>query len=264
MRVGCLIGLTVAGAVLVSGCATKRFVREELQKSEAKLEQQVGRVAGELSEEKGRVGGVAAQVTALQGTAGEAVRRADQAAGLAGQAATQAEGATGRAGQALATAEAASERAKQAITHAGGATERAGQALTKAEETDSRLTRLWSTRQQRRFADTVAVTFGFDKWQLDDRAQTTLLEVVRQLKDNLILSVDLEGYTDNVGPIPYNVQLSQRRAEAVRRFLVEQGIDLHRIQSIGLADARPIAENKSKRGREQNRRVAIKLYVPAE
>jgi len=264
MKSGCLVVPVMAGALLVSGCATKGFVREELQKSEAKLEQQVGRVAGELSEEKGRVSGLAGQVTGLEGTTGEVIRRADQATGLAGQAASQAEAATGRAGQALATAETAGEQARQAVTQAEAATGRAGQALTKAEETDSRLTRLWSIRQHRRLADTVVVTFRFNKWQLDDRAQTTLLEVVRHLRDDPTLSVDLEGYTDNVGPVVYNVQLSQRRAEAVRRFLVEQGIDLHRIQSIGLADARPIAENKTRQGREQNRRVAIKLYVPAE
>lgn len=250
-----VVGSALVGAALVaSGCATKSFVREEVQKSqtqvEQKLDQQVGRLEGDLSQEKTRVGGIAGQLTEARGVADEATRRADRATGLAGEAAGKADAAAGQAGQAGATAD-----------RAAGV---AGQALAKADETDARLTRLWLNRNKRTAGDTVVVLFGFDKWQLDDRAQTALLDVAKQLQDNPSLVVDLEGYTDSMGPQPYNVQLSQRRAEAVRRFLVEKGIDLHRIQWIGLADIRPVADNKTKQGRDQNRRVAVKLFVLAD
>lgn len=234
----------VAGLlVLAPGCATKKFVSEELGKTETKLGQEVGRLQGEVNQEKSRLSGVATQTTEARGVADAATR-------LAGQAQTRADEATQKAGQAATRAEEA------------GAV--AGQALAKAEQTDGRLTRLWMNRTKRNLADTVVVLFGFDKWQLDDRAQSGLLDVVKQLQDNPSLIVDLEGYTDSVGPSPYNLQLSQRRVEAVRRFLFEKGVDLGRVQSIGLGDSRPAADNKSKQGRDQNRRVSVKLFVPAE
>lgn len=66
------------------------------------------------------------------------------------------------------------------------------------------------------------VTFGFDKWQPDDRAQTVLRNVVNQLRENPSLTVDLEGYTDIIGPLPYHLQLSQRRVEVIQRLLAER------------------------------------------
>jgi outer membrane protein OmpA-like peptidoglycan-associated protein len=78
------------------------------------------------------------------------------------------------------------------------------------------------------------------------------------------LVVDLEGYTDSTGDAAYNVQLSQRRVEAVRRFLAEKGVEIHRLSSIGLGEARPVANNQTRAGRDQNRRVAIRLFGPVE
>src|SRR5262249_56189843 len=93
--------------------------------------------------------------------------------------------------------------------------------------------------------DTVGIGLRFEKGELDDRGQTALLDVAKQLQENPNLMVELEGYTDSVGPMPYNVQLSQRRSEAVRRFLVEKGIEMHRINSIGLGDVKPSADNNT-------------------
>lgn len=167
---------------------------------------------------------------------------------------------SGLAVQVTETRSAADEAARRA-DQAGTV---AGEALAKAGETDSRLSRLWNNRNRLEPGDTVLISFGFDKWQLDDRAETTLLDVVSELQANPNLMVQLEGYTDNVGAGPYNIQLSQRRAEAVRRFLVEKGIELQRIHSIGLGDARPVADNKTRQGRDQNRRVAVKVLTPMD
>ena len=128
-------------------------------------------------------------------------------------------------------------------------------ALAKATDTDQRLTKLWANRDKRTLTETVVVQFDFDKWLLNDGAQTRLLELVKQLQDQPQLSIELEGYTDSTGPGPYNIQLSQRRAETVRRFLVDKGVELPRIHSIGLGDIRPVADNKSPEGRANNRRV---------
>lgn len=142
---------------------------------------------------------------------------------------------------------------------ARGARERADTAWTKADETNSRLTRLWDNRHVRNLAETFQVQFGFDRWELSDSAQTTLLSLIKELRENPRLTVDLEGYADPVGTVGYNVALSQRRVEAVRRYLVEKGIELPRIHSVGLG---PIADPGTPA--EQKRRVTVKLMVQAD
>src|SRR5262245_2168244 len=66
----------------------------------------------------------------------------------------------------------------------GDVSDRANTALNKADETDKRLTRLWSNRHTRQQVETVAVHFGFDRWDLDDGAQTALLSIVQELQKN--------------------------------------------------------------------------------
>ena len=200
----------LVGTVLVTGCATKKFVQEEVAKSQERVGGDVGRVDRRLDEEKARIDGLP------EGGRGDA--RRDRGGGPEGrrrrprwseQAAKKAEEATAKATDAASRADAA------------GAT--AQDALAKATETDQRLTKLWASRDKRTLTDTQVVLFGFDKWVLDDAAQTTLLALVKHLQDQPQLSVELEGFTDSTGISAYNIQLSQRRAEAVRRFLVEKG-----------------------------------------
>ena len=247
MRIRSLAIVVASLSLMTVGCATKKFVREEVGKSEVKLGAEVGRVEGVVTEERARTAAVNEQTkTAIQ-----------QVDSRAGEATTLARTAQGRAEEGL-------SKATQAQTRADEAHATAGQAMTKADETGARLTRLWANRNQRVPGDTIAILFRFDRWELDDRGQTALLDVVKQLTENPNLVVELEGYTDSVGPAPYNIQLSQRRSEAVRRFLVEKGVEVHRIHSIGLGDIKPSAENTTPKGREQNRRVMVRFFAPAE
>jgi outer membrane protein OmpA-like peptidoglycan-associated protein len=245
-----VIGGFLGGALLVTGCATKKFVQEEIAKSEERVGAQVGRVDRDLGDEKARVEGLAKGLGETRAATDEAAKKAAEASAAASQAASRADEANAKATDAAARADRA------------GAT--AQDALGKATETDQRLTKLWASRDKRTLTETLAVTFAFDKWVLDDGAQTRLLALVKQLAEQPQLSVELEGYTDSTGASAYNIGLSQRRAEAVRRFLVDKGIELPRIHSIGLGDIRPVADNKTKQGRDQNRRVSIRLYAPAE
>lgn len=131
-------------------------------------------------------------------------------------------------------ADAAYTRAEGAHERADGAFGRADAAFGRADEVNGRVTRLWNSRYKRDLVDTLHVQFAFDRADLSDGAQTALLQVSKELKDNPLLTVDLEGYTDPTGPRDYNVGLSQRRVESVRRFLVGNGADLSRIHSVGL------------------------------
>ncbi len=245
-----VIGGLLSGALVVTGCATKKFVQEEVGKSQQKVGGGGSRVETALGEEKARVEQLQRGLGEARAATTEVDKKATEATGQARQAASKAEEANTKATAAASRADAAGATAKEA--------------LAKATEADQRLTKLWASRGKRTLTDTQLVLFGFDKWVLDDGAQTRLLALVKQLQDQPELTVELEGYTDSTGAGPYNIQLSQRRAEAVRRFLVEKGIDLPRIHNIGLGDIRPVADNKTRQGRDQNRRVSIRLYAPVE
>jgi len=145
----------------------------------------------------------------------------------------------------------------EARTRADSAYSRADAAHSRADDVNDRLSRLWSSRNKRQVVETVHVQFGFDKWELTDGAQTALLQIIKDLKTNPNLTVDLEGYTDPVGTPAYNVGLSQRRVEAVRRYLVEQGTELPRVHSIGLG---PLT-GKSSEEHAKLRRVTVRLMV---
>jgi OOP family OmpA-OmpF porin len=75
------------------------------------------------------------------------------------------------------------------------------------------------------------------------------------MKDYPDLNVVIEGHTDSVGTAAYNKKLSQQRAEAVKKYMVEKGIDANRLKAQGFGEVRPIASNDTEEGRQQNRRV---------
>ena len=207
MKIGVLLPVAV---LLVSGCATKGFVRDMFAKKDVEIDQRFVKVEGQVEGVNTEVKGVTTQVKSLEGAVADARSRADAA-------------------------------------------------MTKAEGVDTRLTRLWSNRYNQKTADTLEVYFGFDKAELTDGAQTALLGVIKELQGNPTLVVELGGYTDPKGTVDYNYGLSQRRVEAVRRFLVQQGVDLRRIQAAGLG---PMAD--SKLPADQKRSVIVKLTTPVE
>jgi len=208
--------------LLASGCvATRGWVTEMVGKKEVEIDQKVAGVDKRLTDENQRV---------------------DQ----------KVEGVDTRLKTAEGTLTQTSETARSARERADGA-------YTKADETNSRLTRLWSNRNVRKEAETYQILFGFDKWDLNDAGQTTLALLVKEMRENQKLTVDLQGYADPVGTYAYNVALSQRRVESVRRFLVEKGIELPRIHLVGLG---PIAEKGTPN--KDKRRVTVKLMVAQE
>jgi outer membrane protein OmpA-like peptidoglycan-associated protein len=82
------------------------------------------------------------------------------------------------------------------------------------------------------------------------------------LKDRPRSTIYIEGYTDSSGPESYNLDLSQRRADAVRDFLIDSGISPNRIVTRGYGEADPVAANDTIAGRRENRRVEV--IVPRE
>jgi len=105
------------------------------------------------------------------------------------------------------------------------------------------------------------VQFGSAKWDLDNTAQTSLLIVIKKLRDNPKFSVDLEGYADSVGSRDYNLWLSQKRVAEVRRYLMDRGVEPARIRSVGVGQ---VADRGTPDEQAKNRRVTVKLMVPKD
>jgi peptidoglycan-associated lipoprotein len=105
--------------------------------------------------------------------------------------------------------------------------------------------------------------FKFGQAKLPADLQSQLDELVAQLKANPNGGyIEIEGHTDNVGPKDVNYKIGLDRAEAVKRYLYEnQQIPLHKMNVISYGEEKPIAPNKTKAGRAQNRRVVIKVLA---
>src|SRR5437764_4202387 len=103
-----------------------------------------------------------------------------------------------------------------------------------------------------------SVKFPRGGTELSDEAKTRLTDFAQKLKgDNRNVYLEIQGHTDSTGSKEGNVRLGEERAEAVRRFLNEQGIALNRMSTISYGGDSPVAPNKTRAGRAQNRRVVV-------
>jgi outer membrane protein OmpA-like peptidoglycan-associated protein len=221
------LGVLLSTALLVTGCATKDWVHEVMTKKQAQIDERFVTVETRMADETQRVDGRLGSVEGSANAAGETARQAQA-------------------------------RADAAHVRADAAHERADVAATRADDVDGRLTRLWNGRNKRNLVETLNVQFAFNRADLSDGAQTALLSVIKELKENPQLSIDLEGFADSSGPHDYNVTLSQRRVEAVRRYLIQNGAELSRIHWVGLGPLAP-AERPAEQAKQ--RRVTVKLMI---
>ncbi len=105
------------------------------------------------------------------------------------------------------------------------------------------------------------VYFEFDQDQLLPESFPTLNELSRLLQSHADVQVDVIGHTDSIGNQEDNVDLSQRRAQRVKNYLADQGIDPKRIFSQGKGESQPLEDNGSEEGRQTNRRVEFVLHA---
>lgn len=122
----------------------------------------------------------------------------------------------------------------------------------------SELGRLEARETERGLVVTLGdVVFASGKADLRPGAARTLDQLVTAMKRDRRIEVAIEGHTDSTGKRAFNLDLSQRRANAVRRYLTSRGIHTSRIQTRGLGPDHPIATNRTEAGRRQNRRVEV-------
>jgi outer membrane protein OmpA-like peptidoglycan-associated protein len=204
----------------------------------------------------------------------EARRRADEqraaadaAAAQAAQAQAAADAARVQAQQQQQQAQADAERARQAAAQADAQRAQADAQRQQAEAERAQmrerlmqqLNAVLETRESARglIVNINDVLFDFNKYTLKPGAREKMAKVSGILLAYPGLKLQLEGHTDAIGSDDYNLKLSQQRADAVRDFLVEQGVSLANITAVGLGKDSPVASNDSAAGRQQNRRVEL-------
>ena len=220
-----------ASAALVSGCATKKFVREQVGATEGRLGQRVDTQETELKQTAERTG---ANAQALQ-AANERLHGID----------SRVQGVESRVTE-------VSALAKQAQQDASAA----GEAV---RATDQR----FANRNKLAALETKSVFFDFGKADVRDQAMPELEDVAKALKADPNAVVELQGFADSRGSDLYNYRLTRDRVDAVTRYLVQQGIELRRIYAVGMGKAP--RDNGGKADREalaRSRRVDIVLLAP--
>jgi len=235
-RYGAAALLLVVGTVgVTSGCATRRYVRDTTTTKVSELEAKVTAKDAEL---QSSIESNSNQISELSGVSREH-------------------------GQQITTLDTSLKATDSKATQA---TTLAQNAQTAANEVSGRVKTLDEQFQNRNHYSTVseeAIPFGFGSSKLDDKHFATLEQIAQRLKSDPNTIIVLEGRTDNVGDDTYNVQLGEKRLDAVVRYLVvEQGVSMQQIYKMSFGEAKPVAENNTREGRAQNRAVVIKLMGP--
>jgi outer membrane protein OmpA-like peptidoglycan-associated protein len=172
----------------------------------------------------------------------------------AAQAQADAERARAEAAAAQAQAQAAEAQAK-----AAAASKSAEDANAVREKLRGQLNSVLATSESARglIVNMSDVLFDTGKYTLKPNTQISLAKVAGILQAYPGLKLQVEGYTDSVGSDEYNQKLSENRADAVRNFLLTQGVQQDNITSTGYGKAKPVADNSTSAGRAQNRRVQL-------
>jgi OOP family OmpA-OmpF porin len=231
-------GFSVAGIVLLagitvlSGCASRKYVRQQTQA----LEPAIQEAQNGVKENAERIDAV--DKRAQQGIT---------AAGAADQKATQ-------AGQAAQNAQNAAQAADRKADTANQGVQQANNRINTLE------TRVNSINDTYAESSKETVLFDLNKSTLTNQAKGTLDKIAGDLSGQKTgYMVELQGFTDAQGSEQYNIGLSQRRVESVERYLVSKNIPLYRISVVGLGEESPVADNKTRQGRAQNRRVEVRV-----
>jgi outer membrane protein OmpA-like peptidoglycan-associated protein len=228
------VAILLVLVIALSGCATRKYVRQEI----GKIQPQIAEMRDAQLEQAERIDAVDRRAQEGLMTANSAMMAAD----IADQKAV-----------------AADKRAADADRRADAANQNAQRAMSMVETTENRLDDRIANLDKFKVTDQRTVTFRFDSDVLGDTAMAALDEVAGQVGTSSGYLIELQGFTDNVGNEKYNFGLSVRRAESVLRYLVSRNVPLFRVSIVGLGTASPVADNKTRAGRDQNRRVEIRV-----
>jgi outer membrane protein OmpA-like peptidoglycan-associated protein len=156
--------------------------------------------------------------------------------------------------------EARTREARLAQQEAERAQQAAQAATARSTQLEQELAALKAKETERGLLLTLGdVLFEYNRADLKSGAMQKLYPLITFLQENPTRNVVIEGHTDNIGSDAYNQDLSERRAEAVRDFLLQNGIRAERVTAQGRGKSYPVASNDTEVGRQQNRRVEITI-----
>lgn len=165
---------------------------------------------------------------------------------------------TAEADAARQLAERRTEEARESAREARRAQQVAEAAIEEAERMADEMQEMEAQQTERGLVLTLSdVLFDTDSARLKEGAELTINRLEQFLRNNPERNLLIEGHTDARGPEEYNLDLAQRRADALARALVQRGISRDRLRPVGLGEAFPVASNESPGGLQQNRRVEV-------
>jgi len=244
----------------------KQAAADRVARAKAQADEEAHQRA--LAEERSRADRAAAEASANRAAQEKAAAEAAQA---------QAEVARSQAETARSQAEAERLRAEQAKAEALAQQQAADAARSQAQEADrlrqkaeldqqqlrqqllAQFNMILSTRDTARglIVNMSDVLFDFNKYTLRPGAREKLAKISGIILAHPGLKLEVDGYTDSIGSDEYNLKLSDQRADAVRGYIVGQGLSAENIASKGFGKENPVASNDNAAGRQQNRRVEL-------
>jgi len=245
--------LLIAGGMVLTvfsaGCATKKYVAQTV----APVETHVTAVETKNDTKN------ADQDKVIAGQ-GQQIQDLDRSLSQTKEKLTDTDAKAVSAGQAAQQANSAAMEANQA---AGRAQQSADGARTFADQGLNRLERTMDAMNKYHMAKDATVLFAVGQYKLTDEAKKDLDDFAMQAQGLDRFVIEVQGFTDKTGTPAVNEELSQRRAEAVARYLNnEHKIPVRSIDTLGSGYAQPVADDKTRDGRKQNRRVEVRLFVP--
>ena len=231
------VGVIAIGSMFASGCATKKYVRNTVSPIDARVSEH----DKTLDANKKQLGDLETGLS----TANE-----------------RAQGAQSTADRAVKDASAANQLAADAGRRADGAKEIADKSMGRIDDVEKGVDTKLDNLENYKVAATGSVLFKFGSAELSKEEQEKLDTIANGLSGKKHYVIEVQGFTDKTGSKQYNLQLSQRRADAVARYLTtKHQVPLWAIHMIGYGTDSPVADNKTRDGRMQNRRVEVRMLT---
>jgi outer membrane protein OmpA-like peptidoglycan-associated protein len=136
---------------------------------------------------------------------------------------------------------------------------RADDAMNTAKGVDNKVDTLVNNLDVWKVNDTESVLFTVGSSKLTADGRAALDQLISKTKDTTGFLLEIQGFTDSTGSEAANRRLSEARAKTVYDYLAEHDVPIHKMQIIGFGEAKPVAENTTRDGRKQNRRVEVRL-----
>lgn len=244
-----LTGVLATTTLVGTGCATKKYVAKQM----APVQERVATNETKIADQGKQLATQGQELDQLQTSLSRTNERVSDADTKATNAGTSAQRANEAAAAAQRSADTANTAAKDAMNTV----------VTKTAEVERSLSQKVDQTVKLKQDSSETVLFKVNQYTLDKDAKAALDAFAAKAMGNDRFMVEVQGFTDKTGSVETNEILSQKRAETVARYLInEHKLPLHEVNVIGSGYTAPVGDDKTRDGRKQNRRVEVRLFTP--